>query len=142
MSSAATPPGAGHPPEAAPSPDSVTARLPAPARFVLGLGVLLAFAVLGQALVTLTRLPLPGSVVGMVLLWGALGTGLIRLRWLTDAADGLLGILGLLFVPATVGVIQYLSAGAAWGWWLLVMTAGVVVGAGVAGALASRLVRP
>lgn len=127
----------------APSPpDSVTARLPAPARFVLGLGILLAFAALGQALVVLTRLPLPGSVVGMALLWAALGSGVIRLRWIADAADGLLGILGLLFVPATVGFIQYLSAGAAWGWWLLVMSAGLLMGAGLAGALASRLVRP
>ena len=122
-------------------PDSITARLPAPARFVLGLGSLLAFAALGQGLVTLTRLPLPGSVVGMALLWAALGSGVIRLRWIADAADGLLGILGLLFVPATVGFIQYLSAGAAWGWWLFVMTAGLLVGAGLAGALASRLVR-
>lgn len=123
-------------------PDSITARLPAPARFVLGLGLLLAFAALGQGLVTLTGLPLPGSVVGMALLWAALGARVIRLRWIADAADGLLGILGLLFVPATVGVIQYLSAGAAWGWWLFVMTAGLLVGAGLAGALASRLVRP
>ena len=122
-------------------PDSITARLPAPARFVLGLGLLLAFAVLGQVLVSVTRLPLPGSVVGMALLWAALGSGVIRLRWIADAADGLLGILGLLFVPATVGFIQYLSAGAAWGWWLLTMTAGLLVGAGLAGALASRLVR-
>lgn len=126
----------------APAPSaSITAQLPAPARFVLGLGILLTFAAFGQALVTLTRLPLPGSVVGMALLWGALGAGVIRLRWIADAADGLLGILGLLFVPATVGFIQYLSAGAAWGWWLLVMTAGLLVGAGLAGALASRLVR-
>ncbi|THF88570.1 CidA/LrgA family protein [Deinococcus sp. KSM4-11] len=120
---------------------SVTARLPAPARFVLGLGILLGFAVLGQGLVTALHLPFPGSVTGMALLWAALGTRVIRLHWISDAADGLLGILGLLFVPATVGFIGYLSAGAAWGWWVLVMAAGLLVGAGVAGGLASRLVR-
>ncbi|MFC3835149.1 MULTISPECIES: CidA/LrgA family protein [Deinococcus] len=121
--------------------ESVTARLPAPARFVLGLGILTAFAALGQGLVTALHLPLPGSVTGMALLWAALGTRVIRLHWIADAADGLLGILGLLFVPATVGVIGYLSAGAAWGWWLLVMAAGLLVGAGLAGVLASRLVQ-
>ena len=72
---------------------------------------------------------------------GRAGYAVIRMHWITDAADGLLGILGLLFVPATVGFIGYLSAGAAWGWWLLVMTAGLLVGAGLAGVLASRLVR-
>ena len=133
------------PPDPAPTPPapaSVTARLNAPARFLLGLGVLMAFAALGQALVGALGWPLPGSVVGMALLWAALGTGVVRLHWIADAADGLLGILGLLFVPATVGFLQFLSAGAAWGVWLLVMTAALLLGAGAAGLLASRLLRP
>ncbi len=121
---------------------SLTARLSAPVRFVLGLGLLVAFAAAGQALVTVTRLPLPGSVVGLALLWAALGLRVVRLHWIAGAADGLLGILGLLFVPATVGFIGFLSAGADWGLWLLVMTAGLLLGGGVAGVLASRLVRP
>lgn len=121
---------------------SVPARLPAPARFVLGLGLLLAFAAAGQALTGALGLPLPGSVVGLVLLWAALGVRLVRLHWITDAADGLLGVLGLLFIPATVGFLQFLGAGAAWGLWLLVLTAGLLVGAGAAGLIASRLLRP
>lgn len=127
------------PPE--PIPESITAKLAPPTRFVLGLGILTGFAAAGQALVTLTHLPLPGSVVGMALLWLALSLNVIKLRWIAAAADGLLGILGLLFVPATVGFIQYLSAGAAWALWLLVMTAGLLVGGGLAGILASKLVR-
>ncbi|WP_034402877.1 CidA/LrgA family protein [Deinococcus sp. RL] len=115
--------------------------LPPPVRFVLGLGLLTAFAALGTALVTWLRWPLPGSVVGMALLWAALSLGVVRLSWLEAAADGLLGILGLLFVPATVGFIEFLSAGAAWGLWLLVMLAGLLLGAGTAGVLAGRLVR-
>ena len=118
-----------------------THALPAPVRLVLGLGVLTGFAALGTGLVAALRLPLPGSVVGMVLLWAALSLGVVRLHWIEAAADGLLGILGLLFVPATVGVIEYLSAGAAWALWLLVMLAGLLLGAGTAGAVASRLVR-
>ncbi len=108
---------------------------------MLGLGLLTGFAALGTGLVTALHLPLPGSVVGMVLLWAALSLGVVRLHWLTEAADGLLGVLGLLFVPATVGVVEYLSAGAAWALWLLVMLAGLLLGAGVAGLLAARLVR-
>lgn len=117
------------------------AHLPAPVRLALGLGVLTAFAALGTALASALHLPLPGSVVGMVLLWVALGVRLVRLEWVEGAADGLLALLGLLFVPATVGVTEYLSAGAAWGLWLLVMLSGLLLGAGVAGFLASRLVR-
>lgn len=124
-----------------PAPASVTGRLPAPVQFVLGLGLLTGFAALGTALVTALHLPLPGSVVGMGLLWAALSLRLVRLHWIEAAADGLLATLGLLFVPATAGVIDYLSAGAAWALWLLVMLAGLLLGAGVAGILATRLVK-
>ncbi|ANE44081.1 CidA/LrgA family protein [Deinococcus puniceus] len=120
---------------------SQTAALPPAVRVVLGLGVLVGFAALGEGLMRLLHWPLPGSVVGMVLLLLALGSRVVRLHWIEPAADGLLGILGLLFVPATVGAIQFLGAGAEWGLWLLVMVAGLLLGAGVAGWLAGRLVR-
>ena len=130
------------PPENAVPEGSITAALPPAVRFVLGLGILLGFAALGTALTGWLHLPLPGPVVGMVLMWLALSLGVVRLHWIQGAADGLLGILGLLFVPATVGFVDYLSAGAAWGLWLLVMTAGLLLGAGTAGLIASRLIRP
>ena len=108
-------------------------------RAVLGLGLLSGFAALGQGLVTLTRLPLPGSVVGLLLLLLALNLRWIRLEWVDTAADGLLGLLGLLFVPAAVGVVNYLGAWKQWPGWLLVMAAGVLIGGTAAGLLASRL---
>ncbi|THF70445.1 CidA/LrgA family protein [Deinococcus sp. Arct2-2] len=120
---------------------SQTAALPPAVRVVLGLGVLVGFAALGEGLMRLLHWPLPGSVVGMVLLLLSLGLRVVRLHWIEPAADGLLGILGLLFVPATVGAIQFLGAGAEWGLWLLVMVAGLLLGAGVAGIVAGRLVR-
>ncbi|WP_407570897.1 CidA/LrgA family protein [Deinococcus altitudinis] len=108
-------------------------------RAVLGLGLLLGFATLGQGLVTLTRLPFPGSVVGLLLLLAALGLRWVRLEWVEVAADTLLGLLGLLFVPAAVGVVDYLGAWRQWPGWLLVMAAGVLIGGAAAGLLASRL---
>lgn len=108
-------------------------------RALLGLGLLCGFAALGQGLVTLTRLPLPGSVVGMLLLLLALSLRWVRLDWVDTAADGLLGLLGLLFVPAAVGVVEYLGAWKQWPGWLLVMAAGVLIGGTAAGLLASRL---
>ncbi|MBZ9714266.1 CidA/LrgA family protein [Deinococcus multiflagellatus] len=116
--------------------------LPPAVRFVLGLGVLLGFAAAGQALVGALQWPLPGAVVGLALLWAALGLGVVKLAWIEPAADGLLGVLGLLFVPATAGAVQFLGAGAAWGLWLLTLTAALLLGAGAAGLLAGRLLRP
>ena len=65
------------------------------ARFLLGLGLLTAFAALGAGLAAALHLPFPGSVLGMALLWLSLSLGWVRLEWLADAADGLLGALGL-----------------------------------------------
>ena len=74
-----------------------------------GLTWLLLFQCLGEALVRLTGLPVPGPVVGMLLLFVGL-----RVRGripdaLNTAATGLLQHLSLLFVPAGVGVMLHFS---------------------------------
>lgn len=74
-----------------------------------GIAALLLFQLLGESLVFLTGLAVPGPVVGLVLLFLALQGGR-RLGLglpgpVERAAEGLLGNLGLLFVPAGVGVV-------------------------------------
>lgn len=74
-----------------------------------GIAVLLLFQLLGESMVFLTSLAVPGPVVGLVLLFLALqaGRGLVPAARVPveQAADGLLGNLGLFFVPAGVGVV-------------------------------------
>jgi holin-like protein len=73
------------------------------------LATLLLCQLAGEAVVHVAALPIPGPVVGMVLLFGLL---LIRapLPAATgDTADGMLNHLSLLFVPAGVGVVQHLE---------------------------------
>jgi len=74
------------------------------------LTVLLAMQLLGEVLVRMWELPVPGPVVGMAVLFFAL---LIRGRPLPEAmgqtVDGLLRHLSMLFIPAGVGVIMYLG---------------------------------
>lgn len=74
-----------------------------------GITWLVVFQFLGTALVTVTDLPVPGPVVGMVLLLVALvlrkpGPG----AHVHQVADGLLAHLQLFFIPAGVGIIVYL----------------------------------
>ena len=76
---------------------------------IRGIAVLLLFQLLGESVLFLTGLPVPGPVVGLVLLFLALQGGR-RLapaarNPVERAADGLLGNLGLFFVPAGVGVV-------------------------------------
>ena len=75
-----------------------------------GLIVLLGCQLAGEFVVRLLDVPVPGPVAGMVLLLGLLqihepaaDSGVVRV------AEGLLRHLQLLFVPAGVGVVQYLS---------------------------------
>ena len=78
-----------------------------PDRLLPGLlDVLLCWAA-GEAVTALLDLPVPGPVVGLVLL-------LVLLRVQPEprsgpVADGLLRLLPLLFVPAGVGVVEHLD---------------------------------
>jgi holin-like protein len=92
---------------------------------ITGFIVLLVCQLIGDFTVHVLDVPIPGPVVGMVLLFVALQlrrpgreSGVVR------AADGLLRHLQLLFIPAGVGIIQYLPVLA--GAWLPVI-AGLVI---------------
>lgn len=70
---------------------------------ILGSALLLAFWALGEVVVRALHAPVPGNVLGMVLLTIALLAGWVRLEAVAGAADALLQHLGLLFVPPEWG---------------------------------------
>ncbi len=98
------------------------------------LTAILLFQLLGEALAYMLQLPLPGPVIGMVglfLAWPYLG----RLRQGIEQFSGtLLAHLGLLFVPAGVGVMLHVGLIARW--WLPLLLA-LLVSTAVAMALAA-----
>jgi holin-like protein len=71
-----------------------------------GLAGLLIFQCLGEAVSHVLKLPVPGPVVGMLLLFGALFHPAVR-GPVAACADFLLAHLSLLFVPVGVGVVRY-----------------------------------
>ncbi len=73
-----------------------------------GLAWLLAMQSLGELLARALALPLPGPVLGMLLLLGALRWPLVR-EPVSACADALLPHLSLLFVPVGVGVMTHLG---------------------------------
>ena len=98
--------------------------------------VLLVCQGLGTVLATWTNLPLPGPVIGMALLLAVLA-GLGRVpEPLARLGRGLLGYLGLFFIPPAVGVMVYgdllASAGLRL---LLVMLVSTALAMGVTGLL-------
>ena len=72
-----------------------------------GLTWLLVYQCIGEILVHSTGLPVPGPVVGMVLLFITLVVRKGAGESLQGSASGLLSHLSLLFVPAGVGVMQH-----------------------------------
>lgn len=73
------------------------------------LAIILCFQLVGETVSRGLGLPLPGPVIGLMLL---VLTGIIRpqvIEYLRPAALGLLGNLSLFFVPAGVGIVAHLG---------------------------------
>jgi holin-like protein len=70
--------------------------------------LLIALQLVGDVIVTVTGLPVPGAVIGLVLLYVILSVRGGASEEMTHTTGFLLDNLALLFVPAGVGVIAYL----------------------------------
>lgn len=76
---------------------------------ILQCAVLFAFLAVGEFIVWLTGIPIPSSIIGMLLLTAALRARVVRIFWVDKVADFLVKNLGFFFVPAGVGLIDYLG---------------------------------
>jgi holin-like protein len=79
-----------------------------------GLTLLLLCQATGELLARALRLPLPGPVLGLLLMAALLNLPAVRAP-VQAAAEGLLAHLSLLFVPVGVGVISHLGLVAQYG---------------------------
>jgi len=61
----------------------------------------------GTRIVTWLELPVPGSIVGMALLFIALVSGLCKLQWVETAAQLHIKHITLLFIPFIIGVWHF-----------------------------------
>jgi holin-like protein len=79
-----------------------------PVRILLGIGILTLLAVGSELLMRLLAIPLPGPVVGLIVLVLIVHTPLGESieRFLGPGADVLIALLPLMLVPLAVGVID------------------------------------
>jgi holin-like protein len=80
------------------------------ATIVQSFAVLLAFQCLGELIAYVTRVPIPGPVIGMVLFLCLLSASPPLAQRVEYVSRGLLNHLSLLFVPAGVGVTALAGA--------------------------------
>lgn len=62
---------------------------------------------LGYILVGWLHLPVPGNMMGMLLLFILLATGIIRLEWIERASSFLIRHLAFFFIPVAVGLMEF-----------------------------------
>jgi holin-like protein len=78
-------------------------------RFIGQIALLWAIYQLGNWVAETIHLPLPGNVLGMIILFLLLLTGIIRLPWIEEGADFLLKHLAFFFIPIAVGLMQWIG---------------------------------
>ena len=76
-------------------------------KYIKQLLIILAFSLLGEFLATVLPLPIPAAIYGLVLLFFALCTGLLKPEAISDTANFLIGIMPVLFVAPGVRLPQY-----------------------------------
>ncbi|WP_017756165.1 CidA/LrgA family protein [Calidifontibacillus oryziterrae] len=77
-------------------------------RVVYQITILYLFYYIGLWIQKAFHLPIPGSIMGMLLLFLLLLTKKFKAKWIHKGASFMLSHLPLLFVPVTVGVVEYL----------------------------------
>ena len=71
------------------------------------LAIIFGCLALGELIIYLTHIPLPSSILGMLLLTLLLKLKVIRLEWVRSISDFLVGNIGFFFVPPGVAVMLY-----------------------------------
>ncbi|NWQ40319.1 CidA/LrgA family protein [Bacillus sp. EB106-08-02-XG196] len=95
--------------------------------FLLQLFILIFIYIGSNYIAKVTNLPIPGNVLGMILLFLSLTMRIVKLRYIEKAAEYLIKHLGLFFIPYAVGFMTYGDLIIASGWQLLLMVIGSTV---------------
>lgn len=75
-------------------------------KYIKQLMIIMLFSFLGEILNHIIPLPIPASIYGMILLFLALTTKIIKLDQVEETAEYLLSIMLIFFVPASVGIMD------------------------------------
>lgn len=74
-------------------------------KYLFQFAILSIITFIGELLNLILPLPIPASIYGLVILFAALCTKIIRLEDIEDTADFFLSIMPLLFIPPTVSLM-------------------------------------
>ncbi|GIP21880.1 holin-like protein CidA [Paenibacillus sp. J22TS3] len=75
---------------------------------VVQVAILIFISMAMNKIVDVLHLPIPGSILGIAVIFTLLKTRVIKLEWIEQGANWLLAELLLFFIPAAVGVMKYI----------------------------------
>ena len=76
-------------------------------KYITQVLIIVFFTFLGEVLSYVIPFPIPAAIYGIVLLLIALGTGILKTKQVKDAANFLISIMPILYVPICVKILEY-----------------------------------
>ena len=74
---------------------------------LLQVGVLYVFSLVGTWIQGVFHLSMPGSLIGMLMLFLLLSIRILPLKWFEEGAEKLIVFLPLFLIPSTTGLVEY-----------------------------------
>lgn len=104
--------------------------------------ILTLFTFLMEKISALLHLPIPGSMIGLIVLFILLKTNVVKLKWIDLGGSWLVAEMLLFFIPSAVGVIRYGDLMLDNGWKVIAViilsSSAVMIGSGM---LAEKMAR-
>ena len=75
--------------------------------FVRGFIIIFLFLAIGKVISAQLPIVFPGSIIALILLFLGLTTRLVKIGWVIDSANFTLKYMVILFIPLSVGLINY-----------------------------------
>ncbi len=76
-------------------------------RVYKGLFIILTFLFLGEVIVSFFKIPVPGNVIGMILMTLSLLFGVIKVEDVEEVGYFLIRNMSIMFIPPGVGIVTY-----------------------------------
>ena len=75
-------------------------------KYINQLGIILGISFIGEILNYFIPLPIPASIYGLLIMLLLLLTGVIKTKAVKDVSSFLLGIMPLMFIPSSGGIVE------------------------------------
>lgn len=75
-------------------------------KYLIQFTIIMLFVLMGEIIANIVPLPIAGSIYGLILLFVALWTKIIKLKWVEDIATALHSIMTLFFIGPAVAIVE------------------------------------